>query len=105
MSPPATVGFRPAGRRSHQRTTVGPADGIGESRREPRDRRRVLAAFSDCIGKRHQIVIVGVGRQRAGMADELPTAGSGDTSGVHDAQIPRVRLGHGGQRADDCRRV
>ena len=39
------------------------------------------------------------------MPDELPTAGSGDATGVHHAQVPRVWLGHSGQRADDSSRI
>ena len=95
-------------RRSHQSATMYTADRIGETRGETSDRCAdvgTLAAFAHGIGKRHQVVVIRVRRQRAGMADQFPAARRGDAAGVQNAQIPGVRLGHGGQRTHYSRRV
>ena len=62
-------------------------------------------AFAHGVGQGDQVVLIGVGGQRAGVAHQLPSAGRGDPAGVADAQIPRMRFAHGREWAYDCRRV
>jgi len=62
-------------------------------------------ALAHGIGQGDQVVLVGVGGQRAGVAHQLPSAGRGDTSGVVDTQIPRMRFPHSSEWTYDCRRV
>lgn len=57
-----------------------------------------VPAFPDGIGQRDEVVLVGVGRQRCGVAHQLPAARCGDSAGVSEAQIPGVRLADGRQR-------
>jgi predicted Zn-dependent protease with MMP-like domain len=93
---------------------IGPVDGRRDQRRPGRfgeagahaaHRRDTVTAFADGVGKRNQIVVIAVGRQRTRMSHELPPAWCGDASGVQDAQIPRMRFRHRGQRSDDGSRV
>lgn len=54
--------------------------------------------FPDSVGQRDKVVLVGVGRQRCGVAHQLPAARCRDTARVTEAQIPGVRLADGRQR-------
>ena len=108
MSATATVRLGSSRRRRHQRAAVGAGDRIGEPHGEacrgPRADSGTVAAFAHRVGKRDQVVVVGVGRQWPGMANQLPPARGGDAPGVQHTQVPRVRLGHGGQWAHySCR--
>ncbi len=51
-----------------------------------------VAAFAHGVGQRDQVVVVGVGGQRAGVPDQLPAARRGDPAGMADAEVPGVRL-------------
>lgn len=64
-----------------------------------------VPSFPDRVGKGDQIVIVGVFGQRAGVADQLPTARRGDPGGMADAQVPGMRLARNRQRPDDGRGI
>jgi hypothetical protein len=44
-----------------------------------------IATLAHRLGQRDQIILIGVGGQRAGVADEFPTARRGDATGVADA--------------------
>lgn len=99
------VGLRPSSDGRHQRTTVYAGGGIGEAGRHPVDRGRTVAALADGVGERHQIVLVGMRRQRPCVTHQLPATRRGDPAGVCDTQIPGMRLGHRGQRPDDGCRV
>ncbi len=100
MPATAAVGLGPIGGRSHESTAKRTGGRItetpGEATRGGTDTGGF--AFAHCVGKRDQVIVVGVGRQRAGVANQLPAARGGDAAGVQDAKIPGVRLRHGGQR-------
>jgi len=51
-----------------------------------------VATLAHGFGQRDQIILVGVGGQRAGVTNEFPAARRGDATGVADAQIPGVRV-------------
>ena len=106
MTASTPVGFGPTDRRRHQRTSGHTGRGIGESGGDTVDRGgHSLAPLTDRIGERDEIILVGVGRQRAGVTHEFPPTRGGDASGMHDAQVPGMWLGDGGQRPDDRCRV
>ena len=94
--------------------------GDGAARREKPFRRRGRAArltpgshgapprapaLAHRVGQRHQVILVGMGGQRAGVAHEFPTARRGDPAGMADAQIPGMRFSHGSERTYHRRRV
>jgi zinicin-like metallopeptidase len=94
----------PLYRGCHQRASAHTGAWIRES--DGRGRRHGgVAAFAHRVGKRHEVVVVGMGRQRTRVPDEFPAARRGDSSGMDHAQIPRVGLGGGGQRSYDGGRV
>jgi len=62
-------------------------------------------ALSDGVGQCDEVILVGIGRQRRGVAHQLPTAGGGDPAGVPDTQVPGVRLAGNSQRSHDGGRV
>lgn len=64
-----------------------------------------LAAFPDCICERDEIVFVWMGWQGSGMSNQFPTTRGGDSAGMLHAQVPRMRLAHGGERPDYSRRI
>ena len=105
VAAPASVRLGPPGRRRHQRTTVRTGDRIGKPCSHPADRRHAVAPLTHRVGKRDQIVFVRVGRQRTGMANQLPPARRRDPARVGHAQIPRMWLGDRGQGPDDGRRI
>ena len=109
MPTTATAGFGSARRRwSHQGATVRPRDWIAETCGKAADGRAEvgpLPAFAHRVGECDQVIVVRVRRQRTGVANQLPAARRGDASGVQDAQIPGMRLGHGGQWTHYRRRV
>ena len=108
MPAPATGRGGPVScRRHHAGTRRSGVRGAARDRRIPAIGAAgiALSAFSHGVGQGDQIVLVGTGRQRPGVAHQLPAARRGDPAGVTDAQIPRVRLAHGGQRADDGGRI
>ena len=55
---------------------------------EPGQAAVALAALAHGIGQCDQVVLVGMGGQRAGVPHEVPSAGCGDPAGMGDAQIP-----------------
>ena len=77
--------------------TVGHRDEPGRRHGVP------VAALAHGVGQGHQIVVVRVGRQWPGVADQFPSAWGGDPAGVGDAQVPGVWFAHGGQRANHRR--
>src|SRR5215207_1705604 len=105
VAAPAPVGLGPANGRCHQRAAVHPGDRIGKPCRRPVDRRRAVASLTYRVGQRDQIVLIRVRRQRPRMANQFPTARRRDSARVGHAQIPRMRLRHGGQGPDDGRRI
>jgi hypothetical protein len=64
-----------------------------------------VAALAHGFGQRDEIVLIGVGGQRAGMPNQIPSARCGDATGVADAEVPGVRFACGCQRTDHRRRV
>jgi hypothetical protein len=46
------------------------------------------AALTHRVRQGDQVVLVGIGGKRAGVAHEFPSPGRGDPAGVADAQIP-----------------
>ena len=44
-----------------------------------------ITTLAHRLGQRDQIVLIRIGGQRGGMADELPAAGRGDATSVADA--------------------
>jgi len=104
VAAPTTVRLGPPGGGRHQRAAVHTGGRIGKARGNSIDRRRIVAAFTNRVGQRDQVILVGVRRQRSRVPNELPPARCGDSAGVCHAQIPRMRLGHRGQRPDNgCR--
>jgi hypothetical protein len=58
--------------------------------------------FTDGFGQRDQVVRRGRGRgEIAVVAYEFPASGGGEAARVGFAEVVRVRLGEGGERADD----
>src|ERR1700756_1497765 len=51
-----------------------------------------IVTFAHRLGQRDQIVLVGVGGQRARVPHEVPATWRGDPAGVTDAQVPGVRV-------------
>src|SRR5882757_10614101 len=105
MSAPPTVVLRAGGGRRHQRAAVHARRWVGEPGDYAAHGRNAVASLTDRIGQSHQIVILAVRGKWACVPHQLPAARGGDPAGVLDAQIPRVRFRHGGQRPDDRRRV
>ena len=71
----------------------------------PRSASPHRAALAHRVGQRHQVVLVGMGGQRPGVAHEFPSARCGDAAGMADAQIPRMRFARRSEWAYHCRRV
>lgn len=63
------------------------------------------ATFTHRVGERHQIVLVGIGRQRPEMSDEFPPARRGDAAGMSDAKVPGMGFPRGSEWPDDRRGV
>ena len=61
-----------------------------------------VPAFPHGLGQCDEVVLVGVGRQRCGVAHQLPATRCGDPAGVPEAQIPGVRLADCRQRPHHC---
>src|SRR6202048_1138083 len=80
-----------AARRGRGRRTAVLATEIVKSVDRRTGSNRVATLAYRC-GQRDQIVLVGVGGQRAGVADQFPAARRGDATGVADAQVPGVRV-------------
>ena len=59
------------------------------------------AGFADGVGQGDQVVgRGGWGREVTVVADQVPASGGGEAAGVRLAEVVRVRLREGGQRAD-----
>jgi len=64
---------------------------------------RRAGGFADGVGQRDQVVRGGGWRREvAVVADQIPASGGSEAAGVRFAEIVRVWLGEGGQRADHC---
>lgn len=85
MPAPTSGGLGSTNGGRHERAALHPRDGVGEPGEAGNRPDRRLPTFAHRVGERHEVVVVRVGRQWTGMADQFPTAGGGDAPGVHDA--------------------
>ena len=79
-TPPLAGGTRTRSRGKAVQRRAGPAP----VRQTPIAR----AALAHRVSQRDQVVLVGIGGKRAGVAHEFPAPGCGDPAGMADAQIP-----------------
>src|SRR5690349_15384714 len=91
-------------------TGTGQHAEVGASTRTEHGRRlhRAVgpAGLPDGLGERGEVVAAVLRRRELPLeADDLPAARRGEAVGVLVAEVVRVRLGLGGQRSDDGRRV
>lgn len=106
MTATAAVGFRATGRRRHQRSTRDPGSGIGKTCGDTVHQGvDAFATLPDGVGECDEVVLIGVGGKWTRVADQLPAAGSGDPTGMHDTKIPGMRLRHRREWSDDRCRV
>ncbi len=106
MTATAAVGFRATGRRRHQRSARDPGSGIGKTCGDTVHQGvDAFATLPDGVGECDEVVLIGVGGKWTRVADQLPAAGSGDPTGMHDTEIPGMGLRHRREWSDDGCRV